>query len=293
MGLRANSLAACCLAEALGTFILIFFGCGAVHAAVLTGAQSGLWQVAIVWGVAVMTAAYVVGGISGAHINPAITVALAAWGRFPWGRVGPYVLCQVLGAFVAAAALFAAFNAYLAEKERQKGVVRGQPGSEITAMCYGEFFPSPGPLAGGDKPYSAADAERHYKLVSEPVAFGMEVLGTLLLALTVFALTDERNAVAPIGRLAPVFIGLTVAILISVLGPLTQCCLNPARDFGPRLFTAVAGWGSAALPGPNGTGWFTVYLIAPTLGAVLGGGLYDRVLRSAVSQPQEPLAHEP
>src|SRR5438128_3374543 len=106
MGQPTPSLRARCLAEVLGTFLLVFFGCGAVHAAVLTGAQSGLWQVAIVWGVAVMIAAYVVGGISGAHINPAITVALAVWGRFPWGRVGPYVLCQVLGAFVAAAALF-------------------------------------------------------------------------------------------------------------------------------------------------------------------------------------------
>ena len=83
MGQATPSLRARCLAEVLGTFLLVFFGCGAVHTAVLTGAQAGLWQVAIVWGVAIMVAIYVVGGISGAHINPAITTALAAWGRVP------------------------------------------------------------------------------------------------------------------------------------------------------------------------------------------------------------------
>src|SRR5688572_6526357 len=80
-----------CIAEALGTFLLILFGLGAVHSAVLTGSQSGLWQVAIVWGVSIMLAVYTVGAISGAHINPAITVALASWGRFSWRLVGPYI----------------------------------------------------------------------------------------------------------------------------------------------------------------------------------------------------------
>src|SRR5438477_6439027 len=97
------------LAEGLGTFILVLFGCGAVHAAVLTGAQTGLWQVAIVWGMGVMLAAYSVGGVSGAHINPAMTIALAVWGRFPWSRVGPYIAVQLCGAFLAAAALYVVY----------------------------------------------------------------------------------------------------------------------------------------------------------------------------------------
>src|SRR5438067_1047585 len=143
VGVLKNTLSARCFAEVLGTYILIFFGCGAVHAAVLTGAQAGLWQVAIVWGVAIMIAVYVVGGISGAHINPAITVALATWGRFSWKEVLPYTASQLVGAFLAAATLFGLFQAFLTEKERQHAVVRGQPGSEITAMCYGEYFPSP------------------------------------------------------------------------------------------------------------------------------------------------------
>src|SRR5215471_5506981 len=117
------ALGACCIAEVLGTFILVFFGCGVVHAAVLTGAQSGLWQVAIVWGVAIMLAIYVVGGISGAHINPAVTIALASWGRFRWPDVLPYVLSQLLGAFLAAAILFTLYSPLLAEREREKKVI--------------------------------------------------------------------------------------------------------------------------------------------------------------------------
>jgi len=105
MGQPMPSLRARCLAEVLGTFLLVFFGCGAVHTAVLTGAQAGLGQVAIVWGVAIMVAIYVVGGISGAHINPAITTALAVCGRVPRSLVLPYVGSQLVGAFLAAATL--------------------------------------------------------------------------------------------------------------------------------------------------------------------------------------------
>jgi glycerol uptake facilitator protein len=115
------------------------------------------------------------------------------------------------------------------------------------------------------------------------VAFGAEVLGALILALSVFALTDPRNRAAPAARLAPVFIGLTVAVLISVIAPLTQACFNPARDFGPRLFACFAGWGTIAIPGPNGIGFLTVYVLAPTLGAVLGGGLYLRLLQPVLA----------
>src|SRR5438874_5032364 len=113
MGQATPSLRARCLAEVLGTFLLVFFGCGAVHTAVLTGAQSGLWQVAIVWGVAIMVAVYVVGGVSGAHINPAITITLAMWGRSSWATVIPYVFAQMVGAMAAATVLFALFSPYL------------------------------------------------------------------------------------------------------------------------------------------------------------------------------------
>jgi glycerol uptake facilitator protein len=234
-----------------------------------------------------MVAIYVVGGVSGAHINPAITLSLAVWGRFAWRDVAFYAASQFIGAFAAAAVLFLLYGPFLAEKERAKGVVRGQPGSEITAMCYGEYFPDPGRLAGGTEAYRREEHERLNGLVPEPAAFLAEALGTLVLALVVFAVTDPRNAAAPAGRLAPVFIGLTVAALIAVIAPLTQACFNPARDFGPRIFAALAGWGRIALPGPRGTGTFTVYLLAPLLGAVLGGGFYRCLLQPALAAPAD------
>lgn len=271
-----------CLAESVGTYLLVFFGCGVVHSAVLTGSQSGLWQVAVVWGLAIMLAIYVVGPISGAHINPAITLAFAARGRFPWRLVLPYVAAQLVGAFVAAGTLFIIFSPWLAAKEAEKDVVRGQPGSEVTAMCYGEYFPSPGALATASGPYSPEAAQRLNALVSESAAFLAEMLGTMILGVVVFAVTDPRNPEGP-GRLAPVFIGLTVAALISVIAPLTQACFNPARDFGPRLFAFLVGWGQVALPGPTPTGVFSVYIVAPILGAVVGAYLYDALLRPYVS----------
>lgn len=279
--MAGTSLLRALIAEFLGTFLLVFFGCGAVHAAVLTGAQSGLWQVAIVWGVAVMLAIYAVGAVSGAHINPAMTIASAVWRKFPAARVVPYIGAQLAGAFIAAAVLFILFEPHIAAKEDSKGIVRGQPGSEMTAMCYGEFYPAPGSLGEGDEPYSP---EAHAKLksrMSQGRAFLAEVLGAMILAFVVFAVTDGRNPGSPASGMAPVFIGLTVAVLISVIAPLTQACFNPARDFGPRVFASLAGWGSIALPGFSDTGWLTVYILAPIIGAVLGGGLYDFAIRPA------------
>ena len=271
------------VAEVFGTFLLIFFGCGAVHAAVLTGAQSGLWQVAIVWGVAIMLAIYAVGGVSGAHINPAMTLAFAIWRGFPKSRVLPYIAAQLAGAMLAAGLLFVLFGPQLEAKEKEKLVTRGKPGSVVTAMCYGEYFPNPGGLAAGSEPYSVEKHAEWQALGSPSLAFLAELFGTLILGFVVFALTDERNRGQPAAGQAPIFIGLTVAVLISVLAPLTQACFNPARDFGPRLFASLAGWGSVALPGQDSWSWLTVYIIAPILGAACGGGLYEFGIRPAFS----------
>ncbi len=280
-----------CVAECIGTYLLVLFGCGAVHSAVLTGSQSGLWQVAIVWGVVISLVIYVIGPVSGAHINPAITVAFATRRRFAWNMVPPYILAQLVGAFAAAATLFVLFQPWLAAKEAEKRVIRGEPGSIVTAMCYGEYFPNPGPLAGTSDPWSPELVERRVGLVSEPVAFFAEMLGTMILAVVVFAVTDVRNRDTP-AHLAPLVIGLTVAALISFIAPLTQGCFNPARDFGPRLFAYLAGWGKVALPGPSPTGFFTVYVLAPIVGAVVGAHLYEFILRPGnpdVSvQPDDP-----
>src|SRR3954471_8655578 len=140
------------VAEVLGTFLLVFLGLGSVHAAVLTGAQSGVWQVAIVWGLGVMLAIFAVGSVSGAHLNPAITVAVVVWRRFSWQHAIGYILSQTVGAALAAAMLFVLWGPWRAERERAKGVMRGEPMSIITAMCYGGYFPNPGGLATG--PYN-------------------------------------------------------------------------------------------------------------------------------------------
>ncbi|MCY2968043.1 MAG: aquaporin [Planctomycetota bacterium] len=268
-------------AEVVGTFLLVFFGCGVVHTAVLMDAQQGLWQVAVVWGVAIMLAIYTVGGISGAQLNPAMTIAMAVLREFPKNRVVAYIVGQLLGAFLAAGLLFTLFHPQLAAKEQAKGVRRGEAGSEITAMCYGEFSPNPGSLAAGSEKYAVADHETLKARVPPWLAFVAELFGTAILACVVFAVTDSKNRGGPAVGQAAIFIGLTVAALISVIAPLTQACFNPARDFGPRLFSAIAGWGSIALPLGTDWNWLTVYIIAPIFGALVGGLLYEKILGPA------------
>ncbi len=267
--MESKSLWRECVGEAMGTFILVLFGVGAVHAAALTGAQSGLWQVAVVWGFAVALAIYAVGAISGAHINPAMTIAFAAFRKFPIRKVGPYVLSQLAGAFLAAALLYALYGGVLSRFEQAHGLVRGQAGSERSAMAYGEYFPNP------------AAQDPSPETVSLAQAMLAEGMGTAMLAFFVFAVTDRHNPGRPNGTLFALFIGMSVAIIISIIAPLTQAGLNPARDFGPRLFSYLAGWGNIAIPGPRG-GFFTVYILSPVLGALAGAAGYEFLLRSAM-----------
>ena len=270
------SLARACAAESAGTFLLVFFGVGAVQVAVLTGALNGLWQVAVVWALGVTVGIYTAAGISGAHLNPAITLAFAAFREFPWRRVLPYTAAQLAGAFLAAGLLYVLFSPQLAAFESAQGLVRGQPGSERAAMIFGEYFPNPA-LTGT----ITADVGR----VSEWQAMLAEGLGTAVLALVVFALTDARNRERPLSNLAAPFIGLTVAMVIMVIAPLTQAGLNPARDFGPRLFAWCIGFDGIAIPGPRG-GFFTVYILAPVLGAWAGAAAYQFILRPAFPTAQ-------
>ena len=264
-----------CLSEFFGTLILVFFGVGAVNAAVLSGAQQGLWQVAVVWGVAIALAIYATGAVSGAHINPAITVAMAVWRGFPKSKVAPYIGSQLLGAFCGSLLLYALFHGMIAHFETAHGIARGGPGSELSAMVFGEYFPNPA-IVG-----TTAEA---YRQVSHVTAMMGEGIGTAFLACFVFALTESRNPQAP-RFMAPLFIGLTVSIIISIIAPLTQAGLNPARDFGPRLVSYLFGWGEVAIPGPRG-GFFTVYILAPIIGGVLGAGVYQGLVRRYLLQPE-------
>ncbi len=260
--------------EFLGTFVLVFFGVGAVNAAVATGAQTGLWQVAVVWAIGVSLGIYASAALSGAHINPAITVVAAVYDRFPLRRVVPDWTAQTAGAASASLVLYSMFAEAILELERRRGLLRGGPGSELSAMVFGEYFPNPAIFG---------TAEDAWRIVSLPSAFMAEMIGTAMLAFLVATVTHRRNAERPPTAIAAVIIGLGVAAIISVVAPLTKAGLNPARDYGPRLIAYFLGWGEIAIPGPRG-GWFTVYILAPMVGALIGGGVYrvvaSRLLRT-------------
>jgi glycerol uptake facilitator protein len=267
-----------CAAEVVGTYILVFFGAGSVHTAVLTGALTGLWQVAVVWGIGISLAIYALGSISGAHLNPAMTAAFAAFRQFPLKKIPAYVLAQLAGAVAAAATLYGLFHGLILRFERMHSIVRGQSGSELSAMIYGEYFPNPG-IVGVD-----ANA---FACVSRGQAMLAEAIGTAFLAFFVFAMTHEHEGEKPAKVLFGLMIGLTVSIIICIVAPLTQAGLNPARDFGPRLFAWFAGWGSVAIPGPR-RGFFTVYILSPILGSLAGGGIFQLLMRPRVAPRQLP-----
>ena len=248
--------------EVVGTFLLVFFGCGAVATAVAMDAPVGLFQVAAVWGLGLSVAIYLTGAISGAHLNPAISLAFTVFGDFPPRRLPAYCLAQFLGAFVAAGAVYMLFSGAIVAKEADLGLARGEPGSEATAMIFGEFFPNPG---GRALPSNAAS------IVTLSQACFAEFLGTALLALAIFGFTHRSNSGAP-GALLPLAIGITLTTLIGVFAPVSMAGFNPARDLAPRIFSTMSGWGSLPFS-VNGTGWLTVYVISPCVGACAGAAV--------------------
>jgi glycerol uptake facilitator protein len=270
--------------ELVGTFILILFGNGSVVVSILTGAY-GLFGVAILWGFAVMFAVYWAGGVSAAHINPAVTVANATWRDFPWKHVPGYVGAQLLGAFLAAATLWYTWGGWYRSFHQANGIQPGDPGSSITAMTLWTFFPNPA-FAGvvvGD----AATLNDVANLVSFPQAFFSEVVITAILVGVIFALVDDKN---PMGTrespaMAAFLIGLIVAALVQYEAPISMAALNPARDLGPRIFGLIAGYGEIAFPGPRGGFW--VPTVSTLVGGVIGGGLYDALTRKYLVEMEE------
>lgn len=256
------------IGEALGTFILVLFGCGAVAVSVLFSAHQGLMQVAVAWGTGVTLAIYLTRHMSCAHLNPAVSVAMVMSGRMAVRKLPLYVAAQFAGAILAALALYALFAPSIAAYEHAHAIVRGTAESVKTAMLFGEYYPNPGATA----------------VVSLPLAIGAEALGTFLLVLMIFALTEGCNVGRPDDALAPVFIGVTVTSIICLIAPLTQAGLNPARDLGPRLVAWLLGWGDAAFPDHVG-GFFHVYVLAPLIGGVVGSLFFVRVLEPAMRQP--------
>jgi glycerol uptake facilitator protein len=275
-------MAGALIGEVLGTFVMVLFGTGAVACSVLTGALQGIWQVAVIWAIGVMVAIYVAAPLSGAHLNPAVTLALAAFRSFPLGRLPAYWLAQLFGAVLAGGVVLHVFEPMLEQFEQREGLVRGAPGSERAAMIFGEYFPNPAIFGTGVE--AAA-------LVSPAGAMGVEALGTAILLLVIFALTDARHLHKRYAPLIPPIIGLTVAMLIGVFAPLTQAGWNPARDFGPRVVAFLAGFGAIAIPGPQGGFW--IYLVGPLLGGLAGGLVYERAVAPYLKNPSRSRPREP
>ena len=257
------------LGEALGTFILTLFGCGSVAVAVLFGEYTSIFQIAIVWGLAVALAIYVTRHLCPAHLNPAVSVSMVLGKRMPVGKLPSYLLAQFIGAFLAGLLLLLLFNPSIEAYELAHNIERGTAASVDTARMFGEFYPNPG--------------DALVSTVSMPLAIAAEAVGTFVLVLFIFCFTEDCNVGRPDSNIAPLFIGLTVSICITLIAPLTQAGFNPARDFGPRVVAWIAGWGSAAFPDSVG-GFFWVYILGPILGGAVATYFFTKVLEPAMKK---------
>ncbi|HEV7220927.1 MAG TPA: MIP/aquaporin family protein [Terriglobales bacterium] len=248
------------LAEFLGTFVLIAFGVGVVAMVVLFPSgtageivHGGYTNITLGWGLGVTMGIYVAGAISGAHLNPAVTLTLAAFRGFPWRKVAPYSLAQTAGAFVAAALVY---------KDYLPAFRLVDPQLVHTAGVFTTFPAFPAVLQAG---------------------FLDQMIGTGLLLLLIFAITDEFNS-PPGPSLTPVMIGLVVVAIGMSFGGMHGYAINPARDFGPRLFTVVAGFHNNGIT--DGVRVWWVPVIAPLLGGLIGGAVYDFGIRRFLPRPE-------
>jgi len=259
--LKASGLIGELAAEFAGTFILILFGVGVVAQVVATGVgevQSIHWA----WGLGVVFGVYVAGRISGAHLNPAVTVALAAFKGFPWRKVGPYSLAQFLGAF---------FAALLVRWNYTEALATFDPGS--TQKSQGVFSTLPATKLG----------------VSEWGAFRDQIIGTAILLFLILAVTDVL-ASPPGANMAPFIIGLIVVAIGMAWGADAGYAINPARDFGPRLASFLTGYGDA-FTDTTGYPYFWIPIVGPIIGGLVGAGLYQVLVgrfQLPLDEVQEP-----
>jgi glycerol uptake facilitator protein len=263
------------LSEFFGTFLLIAFGDGVVAMAVAALPGSGrtagptvIFEAAgdwllITWGwaLAVALAVYVAGGVSGAHINPAVTLALAVRRKFAWNKVGPYWLAQVIGAFVGAAVVYLVYRSAINAFD----LAAHTPKSHGQALAtYSIFATFPAKYFNGSAWGPLID----------------QIAGAAFLLIFVAALTDNRNSM-PGSNMTPLLVGFAVAAIGMSYGANAGYAINPARDFGPRLFAFFAGWGKVALPGTYSApgfhfaNYFWIPIVGPLIGGIIGIVLYD------------------
>ncbi len=256
--MKRNSLLGECLAEVFGTFILILLGDGVVANVGLAprlAAPAYNWNtIAFGWAMAVVIAVYVAGGVSGAHINPAVTLAMAVRGAIPWRKVIPYWISQIVGAFLGA------LGVYLVYMEGLRAA--GMPNVWCTGpgSIFGQAF------WGG----AGAQSIGSYSLLNAVIA---EIFGTAVLLWGVAAVTDARNLGVG-ANLAPFLVGFVVLGVGLCLGGPSGYAINPARDFGPRLLGALVGTKGLF----DGVYWFVAPILAPLIGGVLGILTYDKII---------------
>ncbi|MFG2053053.1 MIP/aquaporin family protein [Micromonospora sp. NPDC048930] len=243
-------------AEFAGTAILILFGVGVV-AQVAAAGTGEFDSIAWAWGLGVTLGVYVAGRISGAHLNPAVTVALAVFKGFSWRKVLPYSLAQTAGAFVAA---------LLIRWNYSEALSRFDPG--LTVKSQGVFSTLPG--AG----------------VTEWGALRDQIIGTAILLFLVLAVTDARNSL-PGGNLAPFIVGLIVVAIGMAFAANAGYAINPARDFGPRLASFLTGYETAFQDG-SGYPYFWVPIVGPLVGGVIGAGLYELIIGRFLPGEDQP-----
>jgi len=257
------------LGEFFGTMILILFGVGVVASVGAAGVgdhDSITWA----WGFGVTLGVYVAARLSGAHLNPAVTIALAAFKGFSWGKVAPYCLVQTAGAFVAAIIVRFTYANYIDALD-----------PDHTYKSQWIFSTSPfGPPYLGDVQ------------ISLTTAWFDQIVGTAILVFVIFALTNAVNN-PPLANLGPLIIGFLVVAIGMAWGANAGYAINPARDFGPRLATWVTGYGDAmrSVSGDHPY-YFYVPIIAPIIGGIIGGGLFvllERYLPSGKEDETPPV----
>ena len=253
--MKKNGLTGELVGEVFGTFILILLGDGVVANVGLAprlAAPAYNWNtITIGWAFAVIVAVYVSGGVSGAHLNPAVTIALAAKRGFPWGKVAPYIGAQLVGAFLGALGVYLVY--------REGLVAAGMPNVWATGpgSVFGESF------WGG----AGGAATGSYSMLNAGIA---EFFGTMMFLWGVLASGDERNLGLK-NNMGPFLVGFTVLAVGMSLGGPSGYSINPARDLGPRIFGALVGTQNLF----DGLYWLIVPVLVPAVSGAVGVFLYD------------------